>query len=185
MNVPGPVFAGVLATAMLALGLALGGARGPDSVVRGAAGDAELFRAIADLRATIDRLALALDLGTPGGAGRTVPDADGAAPGSSTIPALAESPERRPVHPAPRLLERPKDERHLGELQPHAIEGREVEWRYLFRSYSEILEEFGRPDDVRPDDGGVRFDYTYPDRQGDGHILSFLFIDGVVVNVYN
>ncbi len=55
--------------------------------------------------------------------------------------------------------------------------------QFAFRTYREILEDFGRPSEVYVDQQGTSFEYVFTDREGGRRGISFVFADGFVCSV--
>ena len=102
-----------------------------------------------------------------------------------------ESVRERPSGPAGRLFElarRPMEEQKLRALDAARRPDEDVFDQVLlkqfaFRTYREILEDFGRPTEVSVDQHGTSFEYVFTDREGGRRGISFEFVDGFVYSV--
>jgi hypothetical protein len=79
----------------------------------------------------------------------------------------------------------PKNDRRIKELRPSEVESSEILRAYAFRTYSDILAEFGFPDDIWIQTNGVSFNYEFPTPDGYTRNLTFAFVGGIVVGIHN
>ena len=79
----------------------------------------------------------------------------------------------------------PKNERRIQELRPFEVESKEILRAYAFRTYADLLAEFGFPDDIWIQTNGVQFNYEFPTPDGYERSLIFAFVDGILMGVHN